>query len=108
MIALTKVSALMRLNDRNPGRAYDLKALLEADQSSAHHLREESDLTWAAEDLTLPVTDKDTTLLEYWLTETVSYVWALTREGVNSFVLPPASTLESLAQRVLVAFRSRA
>jgi len=96
------------LNDRHPGRGYDLEALLAADQTSAHHLRAERDVTWTTDDLTLAVADEETTLLEYWLTETGGYVWALTREGVRSFALPPSSTLEALTQRVLGAFSSRA
>src|SRR5260370_39049162 len=82
--------------------------MLEGEQTSAHQLRDESDVTWTTDDLTQVITDEETTLLEYWLTHAENYVWALTRQGVNSFVLPPASTLEPLVQRVQRAFNSRA
>jgi CHAT domain-containing protein/tetratricopeptide (TPR) repeat protein len=36
------------------------------------------------------------TLLFYWLGEKHSYLWAITRSGISSFTLPPASEVEPL------------
>lgn len=44
------------------------------------------------------VLDEQTLLLEYWLGEERSFLWAVTKESVNSFELPGKDELETLAR----------
>lgn len=46
------------------------------------------------------VADDETLLLEYGLGSERSYVWALTREGLRSYELPPREHVERAAERV--------
>jgi CHAT domain-containing protein len=52
------------------------------------------------EEIQREVLDKDTVLLEYALGRTKSYVWLVTREGIEAFVLPEKEVLEKLARDV--------
>src|SRR5207249_4406994 len=45
------------------------------------------------------VLDDNTLLLEYALGKEHSYLWAVTRDGINAFELPPRAEIESLARR---------
>jgi CHAT domain-containing protein len=45
------------------------------------------------------VIDPETLLLEYSLGEERSYVWAITRDSMKSFELPPRAQIESLSRR---------
>ncbi len=42
--------------------------------------------------------DADSVLLEYSLGQHQSYVWAVTRDGLSSFALPPAGRIETVAR----------
>jgi CHAT domain-containing protein/Tfp pilus assembly protein PilF len=44
--------------------------------------------------------DDETVLLEYSLGEERSYVWAITRDSLHGYALPPASKVETLARRL--------
>ena len=46
------------------------------------------------------VIDDQTLLLEYSLGEERSYVWAVTRDGLKSYELPPRAVMDEAAQRV--------
>jgi CHAT domain-containing protein/tetratricopeptide (TPR) repeat protein len=50
------------------------------------------------------VLDKDTLLLQYSLGEEQSYLWAVTANGIQTYILPKKSTLEAAAKK----FRSAA
>ena len=51
-------------------------------------------------DIQLQVLDEGTLLLEYTLGEERSYLWAVSRKGHSSYVLPPRAPIEELAGRV--------
>jgi CHAT domain-containing protein/tetratricopeptide (TPR) repeat protein len=51
-------------------------------------------------DIQREVLDADTLLLEYALGEERSYLWAVSRNGLASYVLPPRAQIEELAGRV--------
>ena len=51
-------------------------------------------------DIQREVLDDDTLLLEYALGEERSYLWAVSRKGHSSYVLPPRAPIEELAGRV--------
>ena len=105
--ALIKVAALMRLHDRLPRGGYGLEALVTADDSLERHLRNESGPSIRASDLAQAVPDEDTTILEYWISELGSVGWAVTRNGITAFALPPESVVVSLAGRVLSSLIGR-
>jgi hypothetical protein len=46
------------------------------------------------------VLDKDTILLEYALGEKQSYLWAVTKDSIKSYELPPSSEIEATVKRV--------
>lgn len=46
------------------------------------------------------VLDKDTILLEYALGEKQSYLWAVTKDSIKSYELPPRAEIESTVKRV--------
>lgn len=51
--------------------------------------------------------DADTVLLEYFLNQDRSYVWAITATTIASYELPPAKTIEALAQQAYAALTYR-
>jgi CHAT domain-containing protein len=64
------------------------------------------------EPLTVPqvqskLLDNDTILLEYWLGENRSYVFAVTRSTLHVYSLPPRSIVEAAAQQFYEALTSR-
>jgi CHAT domain-containing protein len=54
-------------------------------------------LRWIQEQV---VADDQTVLLEYSLGDDKSYVWAVTRDGIESFELPARSAIDAAAQKV--------
>ncbi len=50
--------------------------------------------------------DADTTLLEYALGTPRSFLWAVTRDGLRSFVLPPRDEIEALTGELLERLRA--
>ncbi|MEW6209430.1 MAG: tetratricopeptide repeat protein [Acidobacteriota bacterium] len=50
-------------------------------------------------DIQKRVLDRDTVLLEYWLGDERSFLWAVTTDSVNSFVLPARAEIEKTARR---------
>jgi CHAT domain-containing protein/uncharacterized protein HemY len=50
-------------------------------------------------DIQKRVLDSDTLLLEYWLGDERSFLWAVTSDSVNSFVLPARAEIEKTARR---------
>jgi len=51
--------------------------------------------------------DGDTLLLEYTLGEQQSFLWAVTRQQVRTFALPPRSTIEDIARRLYELLTAR-
>ncbi len=51
--------------------------------------------------------DENSLLLEYSLGEEQSYLWAVTRDSISSFALPPRAEIESAAQSVYKLLRTR-
>jgi CHAT domain-containing protein len=51
--------------------------------------------------------DPDTALVEYSLGEERSYAWAITRDTLKSFVLPPQQKIEEVARRVYELLTAR-
>lgn len=51
--------------------------------------------------------DADTTLLEYALGTPRSFLWAVTRDGLRSFVLPPREQIEDAARALLEGLSAR-
>lgn len=53
------------------------------------------------------VVDGDTVLLEYYLGEDQSYLWAVSSDATTSFALPKRSEIEAAAQRFLMLLTAR-
>ena len=51
-------------------------------------------------EIQLEVLDRDTILLEYALGEKQSYLWAVTKDSIKSYELPPRSEIEAAVKRV--------
>jgi CHAT domain-containing protein/tetratricopeptide (TPR) repeat protein len=51
--------------------------------------------------------DSESVLLEYWLGTKHSFVWAVTRQGVSSYVLPPGAVIESAARQYFAHLTAR-
>jgi CHAT domain-containing protein/predicted negative regulator of RcsB-dependent stress response len=64
-------------------------------------------LTASVEEIQSHVLEKDQMLLEYALGEERSYVWAVTRRSVESYVLPPRAAVEASADRVMEMLTAR-
>jgi CHAT domain-containing protein len=54
------------------------------------------------------VLDSDTVLLDYWLGSERGYLWAITRERVDTYPLPPRGEIEEAARRFQTQIRNRA
>lgn len=63
----------------------------------------------AAKEIQQQILDDDTILLEYTLGARRSFVWAVTKDALRSFTLPPRGEIEAAAQRVydLLSARNR-
>jgi CHAT domain-containing protein/tetratricopeptide (TPR) repeat protein len=53
----------------------------------------------SANEIQQQVVDADTALLEYWLGDERSFLWAVTPDGVTSYELPPRAEIDKLARR---------
>jgi CHAT domain-containing protein len=51
--------------------------------------------------------DEDTVLLEFFLGEQASYLWAVTADSFNSYILPPRVEIETLSQKVYELLTAR-
>jgi CHAT domain-containing protein len=103
------IGLLMRLHAQQPQAGHQLAAFNVSERARARSLL---DLLGAANITThhaaAPVRvegaqallDADTALLEYALGPDASYLFAVTREGVQSFPLPPAGELKNTVQEV--------
>lgn len=94
--AAVRIKALMRLHERFPTEGYAAEAFEVADQTIAHHLQKSSTPMRTAKDLVAALPDDDTTVLEYWLSRDESKGWAVNREGVTAFELPPEGRIQIL------------
>lgn len=106
-----KIDTLMQLEAREPGRGYSGRALLASEQARARSLREVLEEAGAdpqrsdpapptLEEIQREVLDAKTLLLEYALGEERSYLWAVSRNEVRSFQLPPRRQIEATATRL--------
>ena len=51
--------------------------------------------------------DSDTALIEYFLGESRSYVWLITRDSIDGYQLPPRAEIENLARRAYESLSAR-
>jgi CHAT domain-containing protein len=98
------VDILMELHQREPVRGFDLRAFAASERGRCRTLLDSVEgrivlpsLSWAELQKTL---DRETTLLEYSLGEDRSYLWVVTSDSLNSYVLPGKTTIETLAREV--------
>lgn len=97
------------------GAGRDLDSLLARYEDVQARLREASPryaaLTRAtppdAAEIRARLLDADTTLLEYALGTPRSYLWAVTKDGLRSFVLPPREQIEDAARALLERLSAR-
>ena len=51
--------------------------------------------------------DTDSLLLEYWLGSKRSFLWAVTADSINTYILPPASRIEESSRQFFAALSNR-
>ncbi len=100
------VELLMEQHQIRPGQAHDTEAFEASERARARTLLEAFGEGSAAAVLSLAeiqqrVLDHDTILLEYYLGDAKSYLWAVTPESSASFELPGRAQIESLAREVI-------
>ena len=100
------VELLMEKHQIQPGHAHDAEAFEASERARARTLLEAFGEGSAAAVLSLAeiqqrVLDNDTILLEYYLGDAKSYLWAVTSESSASFELPGRAQVESLAREVI-------
>lgn len=107
-----KIDTLMQLEAREPGRGHSGRALLVSEQARARSLREVLENAGAdrrprsdpapptLREIQREVLDAKTLLLEYALGEERSYLWAVSRNEVRGFTLPPRRQIEAAATRL--------
>ncbi len=103
------IDTLMALDKTEPGKGYDTEALQVSERARARSLLDilaaaRTDFRDQAEPLNVvqiqsDILDSRALLLEYALGEERSFLWAVTPDGVRSFVLPPRATIEDAARR---------
>ncbi len=98
------VEVLMGRHEREPGKGFDLQAFQVSERARCRALLESVEgrivlpsLSWKELQGTL---DEDTVLLEYSLGKERSFLWVVTRDSLNSYVLPGQSTIQTLALEV--------
>ena len=100
------VELLMEQHQIQPAMAHDVEAFEVSEKARARTLLEAFGESSAASVLSMAevqrrVLDNDTILLEYYLGDARSFLWAVTPDSSASFELPGRAQIESLAREVL-------
>lgn len=107
------IDLLMRLHTQKPGNGYDLKALEVSERARARNfletlVRDASDRTGIGNRRFAPLTvpqiqrqllEVDELLLEYWLGDSGSYLWVVSRDSVEAFSLPSKAVIDDSVKR---------
>ena len=98
------VDILMEQHQREPAKGFDLQAFEISERARCRTLLDSVEgrivlpsLSWAEIQKTL---DRDTILLEYSLGDERSFLWVVTSDSINSYVLPGRARIEGLARDV--------
>ncbi|MGE0129899.1 MAG: CHAT domain-containing protein [Blastocatellales bacterium] len=106
------IDLLMRLGEREPGDGHSAEALHASERARARNLLDllaragahGSELGRAqplrADEIQQQLLDEETVLLEYTLGAERSFLWLVTRTGVESYLLPKRSEIEAEARRI--------
>lgn len=123
------IDLLMQLHELHPDRGFAGDALVASERARARNLLEtlagvrasarqntvngsprEASLLGilTVKEIQEQIVDDDTILLEYALGEERSYLWAVTRDSVTGYKLPPRSQVEASARKVYELLTTRA
>jgi CHAT domain-containing protein/tetratricopeptide (TPR) repeat protein len=91
-----QVAALDQQSDTLVAQLQDLTTRLRAANPAYANLKYPQPLTLAQ--IQQQVVDKDTILLQYALGDKQSYLWAVTPNGIQSYILPNKKTIEAAAK----------
>lgn len=108
-----RVDLLAELHRRDPRAGYDGRALLASDEARARTLLDLLDeahvgagaaelagaQAMSLQEIRRQVVEPGTLLLEYYLGQERSFLWAVTSGAIESFELPPRDVLEAEARR---------
>ncbi len=105
-----RVDLLMARHRRDPRAGYDARALMASEEARARTLLDllarmdvrpaGSGTLLTSREIQRQVVEKGTLLLEYFLGEERSFLWAVTPDSLESFELPPRKVLEENARSV--------